>query len=437
MGNENMENENMENENIENENIENENKENENKENGGIENDSTENDINLRLLFQVNERNKGIRLLWIGVALFLAGFLAAGGGFLFGLREESEPVALYQAVEEDQYVYTQVSYLTEPFAYYNDMEDMEFYLAFDAQWHPSVICLHKDDREVFQPYIDRFHNGGYGEELSEYTAIGYTRYFDEDVKGFAVEVMAYLYGDELTVEAFEDFFDSYYVQIGGSSSAFGFFNAAAVLIAAGVLALGLGGLYYSAWRRYLREISHPESVAAPVIERDLSRFLAPLCALAGALAGGMLWIIVGAIGFYACWTGMLISLLSWVGYGIMKNNQEAKGVILSAVCSLLVPLPATYIQWALIYYADRNGGIYGYVPFSRVLRELPMYLKASEVPGALMADLFLGYIFILCGIIGIAAYCWENSPQRVEARKKKEKNYHIAEKAKYMNKEDT
>ena len=392
-----------------------------------------EEDVDWQLMLHINDRDKGLKRLCVGGVLFFVGLLIAVAGVLFGLRETSNPSALFKAAEEDQYVYTRIQYLTESFAYYEDMDGMQFYLAFDSTFHPSVICLHTDDKEIFQPYIDSFYSDDYDNVPPEYTVVGYAKPFDEELKKFAMETLSFYYNEELAVEQFGHYFDDYYVQIGGSSSAFPFFKAAAGFMAVGVIVLGMGVLYYSAWRKFLKEITHPEKLPSPIVQAKPSRLLALLGALAGAMVGGVLWTIVGAMGFYAFWTGFLIVFFSWQGYVILRNEQELFGVVISAVCSLFIALPATYLEWVWLYYTGSNGGIYGYVPLSRVLRELPVYLKASGVPGMLMFDLILGYIFIGAGIVVSVTVYWENHPKRVKARKKREKSYHIADKAKYVN----
>lgn len=343
-----------------------------------------EDQVDWQLMIKINEREKGLKQLGVGAALFVAGLLILAAGIIYGLRETAKPTPLFRAVEDD-YAYTRILYLSESFAYYDQMEGMQFYLAFDNIMQPSIICFHNDDRERFQPYIDSFFGLYDGEELPEYMALGYAKPFDRELKQYAMEALYEVYGlesngEDLT-DLFQDYFDGYYLQIGASKSAFRFFQIAALCLAAGLGAIFLGMIHYRAWTDFLKELESQGNSDVPEGRKQSSRPVGVLGALLGAVMGGLLWTVVGTLSSYKFlnfWVGFVIYFLSYSVYGFWRQKEELFRCVTALICSLLSIAAATYIQWTWIYYSDANGGVFGYIPLERVLRELISYISDSD-----------------------------------------------------------
>ena len=385
---------------------------------------SAENEENIdwHLVRIINEREKGLKQLGVGGVLFVVGIFVALFGMLFSVDETNDPLAVYRAAKEDQYVYARVQYLSESFAYYEAMENMNFYLAFSDAGRPSVLCFHTDDLDRFQPYIDWTYSDSEGDVPREYIALGYAKPFDNELKGFVLEVLEQGFGITMTEEEMSDSFGDYYVQISGRQGAYRFIQVAAVLMAIGAFALFLGALNYSSWRRFLREISHPESLEAPDVKKDHPLLFGALGALAGAVVGGALWTVIGAIGIYNFWVGFLVSVFTQMGYGIgnrKANNMGLFGLAISTIFSAGILLPATYLEWCWLYYSGSNGGVMGYIPLSRVLRELPEYIAGGGYWQEIRGELILGYVFLVFGLfVGVSSYL-EGLGKVITLRKKK------------------
>lgn len=397
-----------------------------------------EEQVDWQLMTKINEREKGLKQLCVGGALFVVGLLILAVGVVYGLRETAKPTALFRATE-DAYSYTRVVYLTESFAYYDAMEGMQFYLALDSAYQPSVICLHNDDRERFQPYIDNFY-GLTGEELPEYMALGYAKPFDRELQQYAMEALYGVYGLEINGEdltdSFQNYFDGYYLQIGENRSAFRFFQVAAFCLVIGLGAIFLGMLHYRAWSDFLKVLESQGRPEASDGRKQSSRLLGVLGALLGAVMGGLLWTVVGTLSSYKFlnfWVGLILYFLSYSIYGFWRQREELTRYIAALVCSLLSMAAATYMQWTWIYYSDVNGGVFGYIPLERVLRELPSYVSDSDWK-LIRFEMVGGAILVLVGF-GISLSIFLEDKKQAHRPKTVQKNSSgIAEKAKAVQK---
>lgn len=363
-----------------------------------------EKEIDWHLLNKISARDKAIKWFWAAGALLLIGCLIIAGGLLFGREESAEPVEVYGAAEEDQYVYARVQYMSDSFAYYEMMQDMEFYLALDSELMPSVLCIHREDMEVFEPYIDGFYDWylgfDYRDEPEEYTVYGYAKPYDKELRGYLQELLEAIAGRELTDEEVEELMGPWYVQVGGRQGVFQFFQLAAIFIVGSGFAFLAGAIDFSAWRKFLRELKQSERLQGPVIREDHSIAYGIVGALAGALLSAMIWLVVGASGFPNFWVGGAAIFFSSMGYLMGANDKHpGLGIPISAICSALLLAPAIYLEWCWRYYSNANTGAFGYVPLSRVVRQLPQYLVDSGLWQEMRGEIILGGGALLFGVI--------------------------------------
>lgn len=180
-----------------------------------------------------NSKAPGIILLAVGLLLAVGGL---GTIFLGAILEMDEPVDVCLAEKTNQHVYTRVQYLTEAVAYYDDMDDMQFYIAFDREWNPVVICFDSDELETFQPYIDWLYSDSYENEPKATKAAGYSRSFNWELKKLVIEGFEENFGEGyVNMSNFEDYFGEYYVQVGGMRSYSDSFYAGMLILAAGIV----------------------------------------------------------------------------------------------------------------------------------------------------------------------------------------------------------
>lgn len=359
------------------------------------------------------KRVPGIILLVLGVLVMIVGILTIALGSNASSLEQEAPVDIYEANATDQYVYTQVQYLTESVAYYEAMENMQFYIALDKDWNPTVVCLHTDEIQAYQPYIDWLYSESYDNEPKETRMVGYSQPIDEELKQFVLEGFEENFGEGYVDEdSFADFFGEYYVQIGQKNDVYHFANAGIILLLVGIvfIVIGVSMLY----EKPQQEENH---VSGPVIEDKSNKGLGILGALLGALLGGLLWTVIGVMGYVSGWIGILAVCFAYTGYKMFAKEESTFGVIISLLFSVIVITPATYLTWGWTYYQILNEDISGYTTLLRALTELPQYMTAIDGWGDLVSDIVIGYAFML-----VAGIYWliGNGRNRKKSKSKEE-----------------
>lgn len=337
------------------------------------------------------KKNKipGIILLVIGAVSLLAGVIVVVMGGNGSMLETAEPVDIYLATEPDEYAYTSVQYMTEYVASYEAMENMRFYIVCDSSWNPTVICLHTDEFAVYQPYIDWLYSDSYENPPEEMSVTGYSQPFDEELIELVIEGFAYDFGEGIVDESnFYDWFGEYYLQVGQKNNAYGIVNTGIFLLIAAVILFVTGGILV-----YEKPVT-AEAVNGPIIQESRVG-LGILGAFLGALLGGLLWTLVGALGYVSGWVGILIVILSNMGYGIMARKKDKIGLVVSIIFSVIIVIPATYLYYGWSYYRAMNEAIAGYTTLTRALLELPAYLTNYDGWTDFAGDLLIGYVFMV------------------------------------------
>ncbi len=114
-------------------------------------------------------------------------------------------------------------------------------------------------------------------------------------------------------------------------------------------------------------------------------------AILGAFLGGILWVIVGRLGFIAGLAGYVMMLLAISGYRRFSGFLDKKGQIISVIIALLMIYAANYAYYLIdiIKYAYNNS--YTFSNIREAILSLPKTLKAAEVWGDFIKDLAIGY----------------------------------------------
>lgn len=185
-----------------------------------------------------NEECRKKRKRWmvgvvLGMVVLIMAVVALFRGRLDAV-ESGEPENLYYATEQQQYVYVPVQYLTEAFGTYESYGKMSLYFAFNEDWEPYIICM--DDADATQ-YADLVaYTYGMLDEAEMQNITGYSVPIDPDIQDLAVECYNELFDDEcVTDDNFYDVFGSYYMQVGGKSSAYTNFNTFIILLLVGAV----------------------------------------------------------------------------------------------------------------------------------------------------------------------------------------------------------
>lgn len=135
-------------------------------------------------------------------------------------------------------------------------------------------------------------------------------------------------------------------------------------------------------------------VSSPIIQEN-HRMRGVLGALGGALIGGIVWTVIGCLGFISGWIAILIFVLASAGYAKLNGKQDTFGVIISLVFGLLIIVPATYCSFAFHLLQELNEGINSHFTYGEVLVDLPMYLERYGWWGNLIGSLAKGYFLTI------------------------------------------
>lgn len=136
------------------------------------------------------------------------------------------------------------------------------------------------------------------------------------------------------------------------------------------------------------------NLGTPVIESN-RRGLGILGAALGALAGGVIWTIIGILGFVSGWIAVLIFFLARWGYKLLSKTQDTFGNVISVVFGLIVIFPATWAAYAYSVWKALNEGIVGHFSYGEVLLDLGMYMERYDLWGDLVTNLAMGYGFTI------------------------------------------
>ncbi|MBP5520558.1 MAG: hypothetical protein J6X84_08275 [Treponema sp.] len=114
--------------------------------------------------------------------------------------------------------------------------------------------------------------------------------------------------------------------------------------------------------------------------------------LLGALIGSVLWILIGALGFFASIAGLAISICAFKGYAIAKGKLTRFGIVLNVIAILIAFIFAQYsVLFIQISKEIENLTIPGFLAITPVLFSNAEFLKA------LLPDIGFGLLFIFLG----------------------------------------
>ncbi len=117
-----------------------------------------------------------------------------------------------------------------------------------------------------------------------------------------------------------------------------------------------------------------------------------LASLIGALIGSAIWIIIGALGFFASIAGLAISYCAFKGYGIAKGKLTRKGIILNVIAIVIAFLFAQYAVLFIQFMKEfENMDLFGFIILT------PVIFSDLEFVKSLLPDIGLGILFAFLG----------------------------------------
>lgn len=118
-------------------------------------------------------------------------------------------------------------------------------------------------------------------------------------------------------------------------------------------------------------------------------------AILGAAIGGVLWVLVGQLGYIVGIVGFIIAALAFKGYELLGGKLTKVGIVISVIAVLLTVYFAHNIGLALDIksaFADYYNMDYS---FSTCYNLIPDFLREDvDVKANYIRDLIVGYIFV-------------------------------------------
>lgn len=131
-----------------------------------------------------------------------------------------------------------------------------------------------------------------------------------------------------------------------------------------------------------------------------------LGALIGALLGAAAWMAVGIAGYMASIVGLLIAFLASKGYDLLGGKPGKMKIVTLVLCVILAVVLGNIggeIYSLHTYYqeqaAQASGPIVSEAEFLQAT--IPILWEESEVLGAVIKDMMVGFVFAALGCFGV------------------------------------
>jgi hypothetical protein len=126
-----------------------------------------------------------------------------------------------------------------------------------------------------------------------------------------------------------------------------------------------------------------------------------LGAFLGAAIGGVLWIVIGKLGFIAGIAGFVMMSFSIQGYRKFSGLLDKKGKIISLLIAFIMIFGAQYMSYALEYCKAYYSGIYSISNLSYSFKNVFDFLSLTESWSYFLKDLAIGYALSIWSGYGI------------------------------------
>ncbi len=153
------------------------------------------------------------------------------------------------------------------------------------------------------------------------------------------------------------------------------------------------------------------TMAAPKFNADIDNnegtttvksnmLLGILGAILGAALGGVIWIIIGKMGFIAGLAGFAMMIFAIMGYRMFSGNLDKKGQVISLLIAFVMIFVANYTLYALEYCKYYYSSNYNLVNISNAFKKIPEFLTYTESWVDFIKDLVIGYALSIWSGIG-------------------------------------
>ncbi len=135
----------------------------------------------------------------------------------------------------------------------------------------------------------------------------------------------------------------------------------------------------------------------PVTEERVG--LGVLGAFLFSLAGGVLYVLLSMIGFYAAITGFVAAAGAILGYSLFAKRKSKRGVIISVIMAAVVLILAWYVSFCIdmlaVYELYYEAGDIQYVP--TFFEYLPYSIYDLQINPMYFLNLLLSLVFAAIG----------------------------------------
>lgn len=142
--------------------------------------------------------------------------------------------------------------------------------------------------------------------------------------------------------------------------------------------------------------------------KESNLLLGIIGSILGAALGGVLWIVIGKLGFIAGIAGSIMMIFSIKGYRRFSGLLDKKGKILSIVITFVMILVAQYMLYALLYCEYNFSGNYSIQNILSSVKNTSNFLSLTESWGSFLRDLAVGYGLSIWAGFGIIKSTFSN-----------------------------
>lgn len=234
-------------------------------------------------------------------------------------------------------------------AFAADFKDEYFYhIVYDHNYEISIVRMTVEQFAGMKAQNDYMYGDFDAKEPDSVQVQGTAVLLGDDIKEYALEVLDYMFGaGVITSENFEEYVGSCYLDLSRSPNGGADFEEIGSL-AFGALFFAVIGLacLIDGLRKMIKEneaVNDHEEMAARQCQDEPevkgNWILGIVGALFGAMAGAVLWVIIGLLGFIAGLAGFMIMNWALKGYKKFSGKLDRAGVIICIVIGV-VTIPA-------------------------------------------------------------------------------------------------
>lgn len=125
-----------------------------------------------------------------------------------------------------------------------------------------------------------------------------------------------------------------------------------------------------------------------------------LGALLGALLGGVIWVLIGMVGYIAAVAGLAIAFFAKKGYE-MAGGRHGKGKVWLILAAVAIAFIASQVAALWIVMADEFKQSGMNMDVNMFLLFLPIVFASKEAVGELIGNAGLGVVFCALGAFGV------------------------------------